>query len=497
MRHHILKLTLATAAIVFAACNPRVFVDLEEDAPTVAINKPSTFDRQGFGATLAVVEGQLSNGADATRIAVGAGPDTPTFTFDVWNQNALGGFMLQTDTCADLLDCNPGTGASIVGARVLNADETCVAIGEPGTGALRFRCATRPTTVRVPGPTDASQFGASLAAVPRAAASASRVQLVIGAPGDVNEDGELFVFAPTPVGVLSLADAESDREVVPFGAQLGATVATAALPAGFAGTTLSNGFLLAARLGGTGRIVIYQAGLTVAGAVGGADQLRAEVLACIDAPTGMDAATEFGGVLTAGDVIGDDGIPELYVGYSLNAPAHSNQILAVNLADLTTPGAGCGRTTDGPALTPVVLGCPADRVDDEACEDAKFGSAIAIGDVDADGLNDLVVGAPHLDVDGAQRAGAVFAIAGDMTALDVSEAALMTHSDPGEDDLLGTAVAAAPSHLNLPGIAERAEVIGGAPGRNTVYVFLCSGLGADRPSIGERCIELPDETTTP
>jgi hypothetical protein len=68
--------TAGVATLFFAGCNPGTFVDLGDQAPVEAINRPDAFNRTGFGATVAAIEGLLANGEPSTRLAVGGGTDT-------------------------------------------------------------------------------------------------------------------------------------------------------------------------------------------------------------------------------------------------------------------------------------------------------------------------------------------------------------------------------------------------------------------------------------
>jgi hypothetical protein len=112
-------------------------------------------------------------------------------------------------------------------------------------------------------------------------------------------------------------------------------------------------------------------------------------------------------------------------------------------------------------------------------ESSNFGASLAAGDVNGDGIQDLVVGAPNAEVDGRGGAGAIFVFAGTavITNLD-DEFAALVHSSPTTNANLGLALSTVPGQMGAAG--RRDEIIAGAPGVNRVYVFLCTGLDGDR-----------------
>ena len=121
------------------------------------------------------------------------------------------------------------------------------------------------------------------------------------------------------------------------------------------------------------------------------------------------------------------------------------------------------------------------------------GQTLALGDVNADGTLDLIAGAPRTTVEETLGAGGVFALAGSATGVDGAMASFMRISHPGTDDRLGASVATLRTHYGITGVTPRHEVAAGAPGANTAFIFLCSGLGDDASTTGDRCLELATE----
>jgi subtilisin family serine protease/secreted trypsin-like serine protease/subtilisin-like proprotein convertase family protein len=73
----------------------------------------------------------------------------------------------------------------------------------------------------------------------------------------------------------------------------------------------------------------------------------------------------------------------------------------------------------------------------------NFGASMAVGDFNGDGVEDIAVGAPGADVDGAAQAGSVYVFNGtlDWTAIDIfSQNTPGFHTDPEENDHFGSSL---------------------------------------------------------
>lgn len=487
--------TAGVATLAFAGCNPGTFVDLGNQASVVAFSRPEAFRRTGFGATVAAVEGLLRNGEPSTRLAVGGGADTGTWLYDIWNSDAVGTFRISNTACetpAD--DCVTGSGTAIAGISQFAGEGTCVAIGEASADQVRVKCETAATTAFTSstGAGSAREFGASIAAAPEGSIVDTRGVMLVGAPGSDSERGSIFRVPVAGGSPVELGEVANTAGVVATGARLGQAIATAALPDASTlatnfptvpGMVVLTPYLAAISAPGQNRVVLAAVGVD---ALDPAD-IDGVVLACIDGPEG------FGRVLTAGDIDGD-GMPEVYMGFGEATADHPGIVRVFDLADLTTLEAGCADTTtaDDPGLS--MVSCPTvDTVDTADCTEGAFGSALALGDVDADGILDLIVGAPRLTVENKLAAGGIFALAGSSSGVDMSRASFMQISNPGADDRLGASVAALRTHYGIPSVMVRHEVAAGAPGANTAFLFLCSGLGDDSSVTGSRCLEQAPE----
>lgn len=198
----------------------------------------------------------------------------------------------------------------------------------------------------------------------------------------------------------------------------------------------------------------------------------------------LGGTPEFGRTLVSGLVpgpdtpeIGDD-VPDVVV-------ADRNTVYVFDgrkLADLPAVPAGTeGYTCTLAALPEGTLissfGCGS-TPDTSECSSSDFGAALALGDIDGDGDNEVIVGAPQMTVRGEHGAGAVLLYdvdsPGDGVLQDVRFLA-----QGEQDDALGGAVAAVP-------IGNRDVLVAGAVRSGEVGLFYCSSMvpGDKR---GKRC----------
>lgn len=458
-----LLLLLATGAL---SCVFEEVVAIEDATPIEAIERPNAFSAAGsFGLVLDGYAGQLSGGAPISRIVATGGAGTGHAVIGVWDGDGPRERVTIFDGCEELTDCERGSGTDVIGLPLWNGLRDCVMTSSAADRAVRIQCESDSTMILrlvVPG---TAGFGTALASIP---ADNDAGIAIVGAPesGMAAESGELWKIVAGEVSPIQLV--VPDDSGIGAGAELGAAVATAALPSG--------DVMVAAAAPGAERVVVFRLPADPT-------DLNLQTLGCVDRvrvrPPGAEVAR--GGALAVGDVDGD-GSPDLMLG----DPA-ANRVSVISGAALVG-AAGCEdpATRDDPAGT--TIECAAiDAPDVDTC--GAFGAALEVGDVNGDGVGDLVVGAPESTVNGDADAGAVFTIPGGAGGLDPAAGKGLGLSQTVPEMRFGEALATAPSQLTG---AIRDEVVAAAPGDARLFLLWCTGVPGDDAAEGrDRCLDAP------
>lgn len=439
-----MRLGLLPAAVLgfaSAACSWGRFDDVADGAPVVLLEKPRDV-RSGFGSALAAatVDGRAA-------LLVGGTPGvSQAALFDLGRGELPTEHALTDDLCAStqgrcFLSDRPAALPHVVAPSGLEL-AFCFAVGagtfSGGSTGILVECESRDrftipvpevfaTALRAPG----SQPDPQIVAL--AAERGSNPGLAAGS----ERHGMAWYYPEVSAEPVELVPAQGWEE------GFGVSVAAA---------RLDEARVIAVGSPAVGRVHLFR---------GAADEAPAPV-ACVEAAPG------FGRSLALGPVTPGDAEPELVVG-----DGHAITVLEVEPL-LEVGSEACIRVEDA---APVArLECR-ETGEVTGCGGAELGSALVLGDVDGDGDNEVLAGAPGLSVRGIARAGAIVVYdveaPGDAEPVDVK---FLSSAQNG--DGLGRGLAAAR-------VGARDIIAAGAPGSARAALFYCPALPAAIP--GSRC----------
>ncbi len=478
---------LVVLACMVAACQPGKFEDYAAHAPIRVHPAPAHYSAVGYGNVLATFHGKVSPSDEASRIVASAGGATPIVFARAWTGRSVSERSFQR--CKDPGECRF---ASDVGATLIPFETWGASLAQP-----RYGC------VYAPGNAVAYDTAGSFA-VPGGEAyivcenpkSPQNFELGLAAVQGQDASLQFSGFglpAAHPLGVLLLGvhaldyrtgqrrngglyrqlDRTNDEtggvtpELIPLVDPATGEPFAQDPEAGDLGRQVAGAFngagelVIAIAQPARQRVIVASYDAKLPG-----DELeKFRVRACVEA---SDASLRgFGERLAVGDVTGD-GAPELFIGIDPIAGAEPGR-----QALFMYSGTGLPEAVEGARVCPpwndsaTAIDCP-ERAGGPSCAGAGFGASLALGDVDADGHGDLIVGAPLAAVDGAPDAGTVWIVPGAQVGLDAARAIFLT-TDASAGAHLGATVGA----LRTQG---RDEPVAGAPGVDEIYMFTCTTL---------------------
>jgi len=430
-----LRIWAAVGLIVVSGCDWTVFDEFETTAPVIAISPSDDFASETFGLALTAWSGDLG-GRGVSRLGVSGGENTPYAAYVGWDGQAFRPGDPVYEGCQGNLSCG-GAGVSLAGVPSWQGEELCLFITAPGAGLLRVRCETGSASTRVsPGSHPGEELGASIVGL---SSVQQNVVVVVGAPAlggelggvyAVENDPDPLAFSLSPMTLMN-----TEGAMRPVDGRFGETLA--------AGVVLGE-TRVAVGAGGLGLVAI--------GRIDPGNTLFIE--GCVRSADAAEA-------LAMGDTDGD-GSDELIV-------LRNGQIAVYAIAGIS---GGCGPAAPDTALQQsfACAGC----------------TTMTTGDVNGDGADELIAGAPGRTVRGEADAGAIEIFCGSVgSGFGSTPCATLTHSTPVSGAALGTQVAAVQSGL---GSAPRAEPVASAPGEDRLYFFTCSGISGDGPGAEGACV---------
>lgn len=509
---------LSLTSLLGAGCDanwwdPSRFPPLTEQAPVFVTRDPGEgdFPLGRYGSVVVgydtllpdlavVIPGSGAPNLSASRFAVSGGFSSPYYVWRGFEDRAISDVSTTGmrprvdataiyDACRDREYCGDGASASLAAFDVypggLNRsgdDFGCIAAPAGTVGAmgvmnerLNIRCETESTTILPVDVPDGIDFGASGAGLPalRDGGCAPRPHPVgfalFGAPRASDQTGALFVLTSVP----EVHEVDLTGLTLPANSSLGAEMAAHVL----------DGSRVLVAVSARSEEGLADPKVVVVELFADASGLTAEVLACLG---GAGASEGFGRALAIGD-LDDDGSPEIAVGGGTPVEATSGvpeePIHLFSYAALAGGRlVGCGGDTPPAPVRSVEcrdvagLTCSDASITDRTA--TGFGGSLAIGDIDGDGIGDLVTGVPFGRVNGISSGGVVtLAGASTLAMLGVGEGrqAVVAPSNARSGMLLGFAVS------TMRG-TDRDEIVAGAPGAAMASIFFCSGLRGDRPA---------------
>jgi hypothetical protein len=490
------RIVFVTAFVALASslgCNWNDFEDLKKEASIKVYDTPSGYRKSQYGSVLTTLRTDVGKPSETSRIIASAGADSPVVFETVWQDDGFAGSS--STRCKKKSQCAKGTGAGATlisfplwGATTPMPQRGCVLT--PGLPNAYVFCETNTSAsnnyalklqdIYTAGDKTTVRFsGAGLPEKHPLGVALLGVHVVRNLDRKP-ERGTLF-FQPDLTGTtegnvpfnqrLDFYDPSTDEKFA-NGVDAGDYAFAVAAQ------VVDDKLLIAVSQPSKNRVIVgeYDPAVTIPGELENEApdvkaSFRAHTLACVKSPDAK--LVGFGKVLALGD-IDDDGRPELFAGIDPNDGTNGKKQALYMFPGTGLPAydEGADACADwGEEAVPV----PCTNSNGIRCDDTGFGTAIAVGDVDGDHFGDLIVGAPRATVRGEKKAGVLWLVPGAESGLDTAGITNVYSAGQEGNGLLGSTVGAVHTR-------DRDEPVGGAPGSDLIYMFLCSKLEGEKPS---------------
>jgi hypothetical protein len=484
--------SLALSTLPFAlACNWTVFDDIADGASVRVYEAPSGYGKSQYGAVLSTVH--MGEGDDASsHIVASAGADSPVVFEGVWENDGVGGSS--STLCKEKKNCAKGVS---VGSALITFDLWATQSETPKQGCVLSPGVPNAYVFCRSDSGGSENYPLDLAAVEEVKTTVHFAG--VGLPPNyplgvalISAHARLNTTKAPLHGTLYFQRDRTSRTQVPpnlrfdlIDPRTKKPFASGGEEAGDYGYQVAvhesegDSILIAVAQPSKNRVIVarYDPSIEVPASITSEvaqASFRTQTLACVKSP---DASlVGFGKVLALGD-INDDGEPELFAGIDPVDQKNGTKQRLYMYRGTGLPAHDAD--ADSCALwdeEPVQVGCIG-GIRGVDCADSAFGASVAVGDVDGDMFNDLIVGAPLADVQGEKDAGVVWLIPGgadnaETGGLDFDGMTNLYATGQEAGSRLGATVGAIRSR-------GRMEPVAGAPGADRVYVFMCSTLESE------------------
>ncbi len=466
--------TMRTISLVLltAGCNPGSFQEYLDTAPIRVTSAPDRFDGFNYGKTMVALNGQL-DGVDVARVVASGGGGTPLAFVRTYSNGKISESSFLR--CKNETECS---GALDIGAVMIPFERWGT-----GTDDARQLCVFSPANASEATDEKDPRLGGN--GYVACEAPSNRPQSFTLGPQltDVRGDEGTLLFsgfglpAEHPLGVVMLGIHSMDnRTSVPrndglyllpdlqFNAQQRMNIVPYLGLVPLIDPSTGRAFNEADDVGDFGAQVVGAAdGKNLTFAIAQPSKQRVIVASYDDSFAG-DTLAKFRvhacitgaqvSRLVMGDLTGD-GVPELVI-------AGGNALAVYDGRSL--PPAATGDSCPGWNAQPTTVPCSEGK--GPSCD--GFGASLAIGDVDADGTGDLIIGSPLATVDGKAEVGAVWIVPGSAQGPDNERAVPITVPSEAKAHF-GWNVAALRTK-------NRDEPVASAPGVAEVYTLMCTPL---------------------